>query len=48
MKRESKEERKRGGRRRWPISLRAFNSVEDEGKEVLISLNQLHDIESVI
>lgn len=32
----------------WLISLLAFNSAEDKGEEVLISLNQLLDIESVI
>lgn len=37
-----------GGRGGWQISLLAFNSVEDKGEEVLISLNQRLDIESVI
>ncbi len=32
----------------WQISVLAFNSVEDKGEEVLISLNQRLDIESVI
>lgn len=43
--------RRRGeesGERGRQISLLAFNSVEDKGEEVLISLNQQLDIESVI
>lgn len=32
----------------WRISLLAFNSVENKRGEVLISLNQRLDIESVI
>lgn len=51
---EGEEVRRRGEKRRgegrggWQISLLAFNSVEDKGEEVLISLNQQLDIESVI
>lgn len=45
--------KRRRGRREegwggWQISLLTFNSVEDKGEEVLISLNQRLDIESVI
>lgn len=43
-----KEEGERRGGEGWQISLLAFNSVEDKGEEVLISLNQRLDIESVI
>lgn len=42
------EAREEGDEEGWLISLLAFNSVEDKGEEVLISLNQLLDIESVI
>lgn len=41
-------EEEKAEKRGWQISLLAFNSVEDEGEEVLISLNQQLDIESVI
>lgn len=37
-----------GYERGWQISLLAFNSMEDKGGKVLISLNQWLDIESVI
>lgn len=45
---EKKKREVRGGMEGGPISLLAFNSVEDKAEEVLISLNQQLDIESVI